>query len=72
MKTFVSFVGIAVILVALALLMAFPTLWLVNYLFAPSLLLSIFGVSQIGFWKALALNLFFGFFVKSSSTNSKS
>jgi hypothetical protein len=55
------------------LIMAWPTLILVNYLFTPSLLLSVFGVAKIGFWQAFCLNALGGLLFKGGSvSNSKS
>lgn len=48
-------VGIVIIL-GLAALMAYPTKWLINYIFTDGFRLSLFGVAQIGFWRALAIN----------------
>lgn len=75
MEAVVKIVGVIVLVVVivgvLALLLAFPTMWLVNYLFAPSALAAVFGTPAIGFWKAFWLNFFFGVAFKSSSSSSK-
>lgn len=55
---------------ALALLLAFPTMWLVNYVFTPSIITTLFGASYLEFWKALGLNLLCGILFKSSISNS--
>ncbi len=39
---------------------AFPVKWLVNYVFAPGVLVSLFGTPQIDFWRALALAIVCG------------
>lgn len=72
MKFIVTILGVLALLFVIAVVGAYPTMWLFNYLFAPSLLLAVFGVPALGFWKALAVNMFFGFFVKTSNTTSKS
>ena len=77
METLLKVIGAVVffmvIVVGLAMLLAYPTMWLVNYLFAPSALMAVFGSATIGFWKAFWLNFFFGVAFKSSaSTSSKS
>ena len=60
MSKFLQAIGLVVFAVvvvfALASLMAFPTKWLVNYIFSPEFRLAAFGVARIGFWRALALN----------------
>lgn len=58
-------------LALIAVIGAYPTKWLVNYLFTPQTLLSVFGISQFGFWKALALNYLTGTFFR-TTVNSKS
>jgi hypothetical protein len=65
-----SIVIFVAVLVAASIISAYPTMWLVNYLFAPSLLLLVFGVAHVGLWKALAINLFSGLLVKSSNSSS--
>ena len=51
---------------------AFPTKWLVNYLFTPCVIHSLFGVGQISVYQALALNFLCGTLFKGSSSNSSS
>lgn len=67
-----AFVGVIALVVGLGLLMAYPTMWVVNALFAPSFLTFVFGTSQIGFWQAVYLNFICGWLFKSTtSTSSK-
>ena len=60
---FLGLVGVT----GLAFLGAYPTKWLVNYLFSHQLLVVLFGVPVFGFWKALCLNLFLGLVIKSGA-----
>jgi len=64
MKSVVAGVGavffFAVTFSALIVLGAYPTKWLVNYLFTPSILLSVLGTAKIGFWQAAGLNFLTG------------
>jgi hypothetical protein len=68
------FTGIGLIFVAIlmiagfALLMAFPTMWLWNWLMP-----AIFGLKVITFWQALGINFLCGILFKgsSSTTNNK-
>lgn len=60
-----------VFIAVFAVVMAFPTMWIMNYLFTDSALVAVFGAPDIGFWKALWLNFFFGIAFKSSSSSSK-
>jgi hypothetical protein len=75
MKFFAIFglaVAIFVLALGLGLVFAFPVMWLTNYLFSPRLLLAVFGVSQLTFWKAYAFSVFTSWMVKSSYTNKSS
>jgi hypothetical protein len=67
----VAFVGVFALISGLSLLLAYPTLWLINYLFTPAVLTSLFGVAQLGVWKAWALNMVTGILFKSSTSTSK-
>lgn len=73
METVIKAVGAIVIffilIVALAFLFAYPTLWAVNYLFAPSAIAAVFGVPQLTFWKALVLNYVAGALIKGTTNN---
>ena len=62
---------VAFVILVFALLLALPTMWIVNYLFTESALVAVFGTPSLSFGKALALNLFFGIAFKSSSSSSK-
>jgi hypothetical protein len=60
MEDFVKVVGtlflVVVLFAGFALLAAWPTMWMVNYLLSPSLLVSVFGIPALTFWKAFWLN----------------
>ena len=71
MKILLTVLGGITLLFVLALLFAFPTMWVVNYLFSAQLLIFVFGVEKIGFWTALVLNIFFNIAFKSYSVSSK-
>jgi hypothetical protein len=72
MEKFLAAVGafvFAVILVTgLSLLMAYPTMWVVNYLFTSSVISGLFGVAQLTFWKALWLNYITAALFKGTTT----
>lgn len=51
----------------LGFLFAFPTMWLVNYLFSASFLQYVFGISSLSVMKAWALNVVAGLLFKSKS-----
>ena len=50
---------------------AYPTKWLVNYVLAPQFIYFVFGVTKIGFWKALTTNMLASSLFKSTRTSSK-
>lgn len=56
--------------IGFALLLAYPTLWVVNYLITPGILIKIFGIPALTFWKAFWLNFLCGSLFKSTSTSS--
>lgn len=57
----------ALVILVIAAVLAFPIMWLVNYLFTPTLLSAIFGTAQIDFWQALCLSLLCASLFKSRS-----
>ncbi len=59
-------VGIFVLVFIVSLLMAFPTMWLWDWLMPV-----IFGLKEITFWQAFGINLLSGILFKSSNTSSK-
>jgi hypothetical protein len=62
----------ALILIGLlSFLGAYFTMLIVNYLFTTTVLLTLFGVAKIGFWRAFVLNLLFGFFHTTSTRTTK-
>lgn len=58
-------------LCGLAALMAYPTKWMVNYLFTAGVLTAIFGVAKISIWQAFWLNWLCAGLFKSSTTSKK-
>lgn len=72
---FAKFIGLVVIgfvlVTGLSLLFAFPTMWLVNYLFTPNVILAIFGVTALTFWKAYWLSVLCSMLFKSVGASSK-
>jgi hypothetical protein len=68
---FTIVVLVLALVVGFSLLLAWPTLWLVNYLFTSQVLLTLFGIPALTFWKAFWLNFFFGAAFKSTYTTSK-
>ena len=75
LEGFVKVVGSVVIVVlavtGLALLGAYPTKWIMNYLFNPALLQHIFTVSRFDVWHAFCLNYIAASLIKSTLGGSK-
>lgn len=64
MDSFLKAVGatvtVLIVIAGLSLLMAFPTKWLVNYVFTDGVRFALFGAAKIGVWRALWLNCLCG------------
>lgn len=60
MDKFLTLVGLTVVgillLAGISVLGAYPTKWVVNYLFSATFLTFVFGVTKLNFGTALALN----------------
>ena len=67
---FIGGLGVIAFIVALALLMAWPLMVLINYVFSTALLTFLFGAAKISFWKTVALSIVTGSLFKSASTSS--
>ena len=70
MNKFLTVVGGIVIVVlacaGVAMLGAYPTMWIVNYLFNPTLLATVFTTAHFTFWHAASLNYIAATLIKSS------
>lgn len=68
METVLKILGLimlgVLLVIVIALLFTFPTLWLWNWLMPP-----LFGLTKITFWQALGINILAGMLFKSSNTN---
>ena len=63
---FVAVVGLIAIVVGLSFLSAWFVMLMVNYLFTSAVLLTVFGVAKIGFWRAFVLTVLTGTLFKVS------
>ena len=71
METIVKAVALFLVVLGVIGICTYPVMWLMNYTLAPSLLVALFGVSKMTFWRTLAFSLLVGLLQKgSSSTNS--
>jgi hypothetical protein len=76
MEALIKGIGIIVLVVGFVvlygILLAWPVMWLINQLFPTSLIMAVFGIPYMTFWKALALNVLCGMLFKSTcSSDSK-
>lgn len=62
--------GLILAYLALAPLFAWVDKLLINYIFSPQTLQVVFGVPQVGFWRAWAIVMLTGFVVGKFSTSS--
>lgn len=67
----VAVIGVIGLCLGLSMLLAWPTLWLMNYMFTSTALYTLFGVTKLTFWKAFWLNFLVGILFKSSNTTTK-
>ena len=72
MEAFVRFVIILAFGVFIAILLAYPTMWVINYVFSASLLTFVFGSVKIGLWKAFWVSWLFSRGVSSSPSSKES
>ena len=63
MEKLLTVLGAIMVVLIISILMAFPTMWLWNWLMP-----AIFGLIKINFWKALGLNILTGILLKSTNT----
>ena len=72
MENFIKIVGTVVIVLVtiagVAVLGAYPTKWIMNYLFAPALLQSIFGVTKLTLLRAFCLNFIASTLIKGTTS----
>jgi hypothetical protein len=75
MENFAKALGLVVLLLVVISFVAFviglPVMWIVNYLFTQQILMAVFGIPQLTFWKAFWLAELTGLLFTSSSTGKK-
>jgi hypothetical protein len=67
MKILLGAILLLAFVVVVAIILALPVMLIVNYLFTQSVLIYLFGIPALTFWKALWLNILCGFIFKSGS-----
>ena len=75
MENFAKALGLVVLLLVIISFVAFviglPVMWIVNYLFTQHILMAVFGIPQLTFWKSFWLASLTGLLFKGSSTGKK-
>lgn len=64
MNVIYQIILMVLLILGIGLLMAFPTMWLWNWLMIP-----IFGLIKITFWQAFGLNILTGVFFRNVNIN---
>jgi hypothetical protein len=70
LKGIAAIVGIIGFVVLVGFIIALPTLIIVNYLFTSAVLMVLFGIPALTFWKAFWLNVLCGILFKNTSSSS--
>jgi hypothetical protein len=65
-------IGIIALMAGFALLLTYPTMWALNYVFTPAILLALFGMAKLTFWKTFVLSWIVSLLFKSTSTTTTS
>lgn len=66
-----ALIGVLALSFGVGLLLAWPLMLILNYLFTPSVLFAIFGIGQLTFWKTYWLSVAAGLLFGSHSTSTK-
>lgn len=61
--------GVLGLITLFGLFSGLAVMYLVNYVFPSTVILAVFGVSHLGFWKAYALAVLFGILFKSTGSS---
>jgi NhaP-type Na+/H+ and K+/H+ antiporter len=69
-KIAVGFFAAVGFVLVIGLLIGYPVMWMVNYLFTPTALIAVFGVPKLSFWQAFTLSLLASTLFSRSSTSS--
>ena len=73
MENFAKAFGAVVLLLVIvsfgALVIGLPVMWIVNYLFTQQVLMAVFGIPQLTFWKAFWIANLTGLLFQSTTTN---
>ena len=68
-KAFGVFLLFVVLLSFAAVIVAVPVMLIANYLFTSAVLMAVFGIPALTFWKAFWLSVICGLLFKSSNTS---
>lgn len=62
----ITITSIATVII-MSLLLAFPIMWMWNYIFTPATTQALFGIAKLTFWKTLWFGVLCGILIKGSS-----
>ncbi|HLD90538.1 MAG TPA: hypothetical protein VI911_05915 [Patescibacteria group bacterium] len=62
MEEVIKILGVIALIIGIGLLLAFPVMWLWNWLMP-----TIFGLMKLTFWQSLGINLLCGFLFRSTN-----
>lgn len=68
MKSVLEAAILFVLTVGLALLLTYPEMWLINYVFSPTFLLFVFGVAKLTFWRTYVTMITLGLIFRGINT----
>jgi len=68
---FLAAIGVIALIAGIVLLFTFPIMWAMNYVFTPALLVALFGIPQMTFWKMFVFAWVVSTLTKGTSTSSK-
>jgi hypothetical protein len=54
------------LIVVVSILFTYPLMWLLNYVFTSEVLLALFGIAKMTFWKTFALGILTGLLFRRS------
>ena len=71
MKLLTGFITAIGVIAGIVLLFTFPIMWALNYVFTPAVLVALFGIPQMTFWKTFVFAWVISTLTKGVSTSSK-
>ena len=67
---FIAAIGVIAVIAGIVLLFTFPIMWAMNFVFTPAVLMALFGISKMTFWKTFVFAWVVSTLTKGTSTSS--